>query len=116
VRPYVVSHLNAKLQNWRSAGIYFFQEKSLNLDKMTGLLIKCNSFALSPNLVQQTGRYSPSLLVSCSVLVFQGCRPRWDGRGLLYVGKRKRTRISLQPPFMNNPGPTTFFFRVSQFV
>jgi hypothetical protein len=31
VRPYVVSHLNAKLQNWQRAGIYFFQEKSRNV-------------------------------------------------------------------------------------
>ena len=67
MRPYVVSNLNAKLQNWRSAGIHFFQEKSRNLHRITGLLIKCNSFALSPNLVQQTGPYSPSLLISCSV-------------------------------------------------
>jgi hypothetical protein len=32
-----------------------------------GFLIKCNSFAESPNLVQQTGPYSASLLISCSV-------------------------------------------------
>jgi hypothetical protein len=32
-----------------------------------GSPIKCNSFAESPNLVQQTGPYSPSLLISCSV-------------------------------------------------
>ena len=31
MRPYVVSHLNAKLQNWQWAGIYFFQEKSRNV-------------------------------------------------------------------------------------
>jgi hypothetical protein len=67
VRPYVVSHLNAKLQNWQWAGIYFFQEKSRNVHRIAGLLIKCNSFAESPNLVQQTGPYSPSLLTSCSV-------------------------------------------------
>jgi hypothetical protein len=67
VRPYVVSHLNAKLQNWQWAGIYFFQEKSRNVHRIAGLLIKCNSFAESPNLVQQTGPYSPSLLISCSV-------------------------------------------------
>jgi hypothetical protein len=67
VRPYVVSHLNAKLQNWRSPGIYFSQEKFRNLRRSADLLIKCNSFAVSPNLVQQTGLYSPSLLISCSV-------------------------------------------------
>jgi hypothetical protein len=67
VRPYVVSHLNAKLQNWQWAGIYFFQEKSRNVHRIAGLLIKCNLFAESPNLVQQTGPYSPSLLISCSV-------------------------------------------------
>ena len=48
-------------------GDYFFQEKSRNLHRITGLLIKRNSFALSPNLAQQTGPYSPSLLISCSV-------------------------------------------------
>jgi hypothetical protein len=53
VRPYVVSHLNAKLQNWQWAGIYFFQEKSRNVHRIAGLLIKCNSFAESPNLVQR---------------------------------------------------------------
>jgi hypothetical protein len=67
VRPHVVSHLNAKLQNWRSAGIYFVQEKSRNLHRIAGLLIKCNAFALSPNLVQQTGPCSPSLPILCSV-------------------------------------------------
>ena len=67
MRPYVVSHLNAKLQNWQWAGIYFFQEKYRNVHRIAGLLIKCNSFAESPNLVQQTGPYSPSLLISCSV-------------------------------------------------
>ena len=67
MRPYVVSHLNAKLQNWQWAEIYFFQEKSRNVHRIAGLLIKCNSFAESPNLVQQTGPYSPSLLISCSV-------------------------------------------------
>jgi hypothetical protein len=67
VRRYVVSHLNAKLQNWQWAWIYFFQEKSRNVHRIAGLPIKCNSFAESPNLVQQTGPYSPSLLISCSV-------------------------------------------------
>ena len=43
------------------------RRKPRNLHRTTGLLIKCNSFALSPNLVQQTGPYSPSLLISCSV-------------------------------------------------
>ena len=72
MRPYVVSHLNAKLQNWQWAGIYFFQEKSRNVHRIAGLLIECNSFAESPNLVQQTGPYSPSLLISCSVTVEAG--------------------------------------------
>jgi hypothetical protein len=39
VRPYVVSHLNAKLQNWQWAGIYFFQEKYRNVHRIAGLLI-----------------------------------------------------------------------------
>ena len=42
MRPYVVSHLNAKLQNWQWAGIYFFQEKSRNVHIIAGLPIKCN--------------------------------------------------------------------------
>jgi hypothetical protein len=70
VRPHVVSHLNAKLLNWQWVGIYFFQEKSRNVHRIAGLLIKCNLFAESPNLVQQTGPYSPSLLISCSVTAF----------------------------------------------
>ena len=76
MRPYVVSHLNAKLQNWQWAGIYFFQEKSRNVHRIAGLLIKCNSFAESPNLVQQTGPYSPSLLISCSVTLAE--IDRWE--------------------------------------
>ena len=67
MRPYVVSHLNAKATQLAMGGIYFFQEKSRNVHRIAGLLIKCNSFAESPNLVQQTGPYSPSLLISCSV-------------------------------------------------
>ena len=68
----MVSHLNAKPQNWQWAGIYFFQEKYRNVHRIAGLLIKCNSFAESPNLVQQTGPYSPSLLISCSVTPSDG--------------------------------------------
>jgi hypothetical protein len=70
VRPYVVSHLNAKRHNWQWAGfnrrlrasvrslpfkckatqlamggIYFFHEKSCNVHGIVGLLIKCNWFA-----------------------------------------------------------------------
>jgi hypothetical protein len=67
VRPYVVYHLNAKATQLALGGIYFFQEKSRNVHKIAGLLIKCNSLAESPNLVQQTGLYSPSFLISCSV-------------------------------------------------
>jgi hypothetical protein len=51
--------------------------ESRNLHWIAGLLIKCNSFAESPNLVQQTGPYSPSLLISCSVTdgaPFSPCR------------------------------------------
>jgi len=81
VRPYVVSHLNAKLQNWQWAGIYFFQEKYRNVHRIAGLLIKCNSFAESPNLVQQTGPYSPSLLISCSVTVIEITRQVEAARG-----------------------------------
>jgi hypothetical protein len=77
VHPYVVSHLNAKLQNWQWPGIYFFQEKSRNVHRIAGLLIRCNSFAESSNLVQQTGPYSPSLLISCSVTTeMGGCQRR----------------------------------------
>jgi hypothetical protein len=39
VRPYVVSHLNAKLQNWQWAGIYFFQKKYRNVHRIAGLPI-----------------------------------------------------------------------------
>ena len=81
MRPYVVSHLNAKLQNWQWAGIYFFQEKYRNVHRIAGLLIKCNSFAESPNLVQQTGPYSPSLLISCSVTVIEITRQVEAARG-----------------------------------
>ena len=31
------------------AGIYFFQEKSRNVHIIAGLLIKCSSYAESPN-------------------------------------------------------------------
>jgi hypothetical protein len=48
-------------------GIYFFQGKPGNVHRIGRRLIKCNSFAESPNLVQQTGLYSPSLLISRSV-------------------------------------------------
>jgi hypothetical protein len=67
VRPYVVSHLNAKSDTVGIGRIYFFKEKSRNVHRIAGLLNKCNSFAESPNLVQETGLYSPSLLFSCSV-------------------------------------------------
>ncbi len=67
MRPYVVSHLNAKLQNWRSAGIYFSQENSRNLHRSAGLLIKCNSFAEYPKFSATNRSYSPSLLISRSV-------------------------------------------------
>jgi hypothetical protein len=67
VRPYVVSHLNAKANTIALGGIYFFQVKSGNVHRIGRLLIKCNSFAESPHLVQQTGLYSRSLLISCSV-------------------------------------------------
>ena len=66
VRSYEVSHLNAKATQL-VGGIYFFQGKSRNVHRIGRLLIKCNSFAESPNLVQQTGLYSPSLLISCSM-------------------------------------------------
>jgi hypothetical protein len=83
VRLYVVSHFNAKLQNWQWAGIYFFQEKSRNVYRIVGLLIKCNSFAESPNLVQQTVPHSPSLLISCSVT---------PGNGSLNSGGQRQHR------------------------
>ena len=67
MRPCVVSHLNAKATQLALGGIYFFQGKSRNIHRIGRLLIKCNWFAESPNLVQQTGLYSPSLLISCSV-------------------------------------------------
>ena len=41
--------------------------KSGNVHRIGCLLIKCTLFAESPHLVQQTGLYSPSLLISCSV-------------------------------------------------
>jgi hypothetical protein len=56
-------------------GIYFFQGRSGNVHRIGRLLIKCNSFAESPNLVQQTGLYSPSLLISCSVTAVRTRRP-----------------------------------------
>jgi hypothetical protein len=56
-----------KRHNCTVGGIYFFQGKSGNVHRIGRLLVKCNSFAQSPNLVQQTGLYSPSLLISCSV-------------------------------------------------
>ena len=42
MHPYVVSHLNAKLQKWQWPGIYFFQEKSRNVHRIAGLLISCS--------------------------------------------------------------------------
>jgi hypothetical protein len=48
-------------------GDLLLREKSRNVRRIAGLLIKCNSVAESPNLVQQTGPYSASLLISCSV-------------------------------------------------
>jgi hypothetical protein len=96
VRPYVVSHLNAKLQNWQWAGIYFFQEKSRNVHRIAGLLIKCNSFAESPNLVQQTGPYSPSLLISCSVTVIEITRQVEAARGVIAEFVPKRTLSSIE--------------------
>ena len=69
MRPYVVSHLNAKATQLATGGDVLLREKSRNVHRIAGLLIKCNSFAESPNLVQQTGPYSPSLLISCSVTV-----------------------------------------------
>ena len=67
MRPYVVSHLNAKATQLATGGDLLLREKSRNVHRIAGLLIKCNSFAESLNLVQQTGPYSPSLLISCSV-------------------------------------------------
>jgi hypothetical protein len=67
VRPHVVSHLNAKATQLALGRIDLFQEKSRNLNIFAGLLISCIRCAESPNLVQQTGLYSPSLLISCSV-------------------------------------------------
>jgi hypothetical protein len=49
VRPCVVSHLNAKATQFAIAGIYFFQEKSRNVNMIEGLLIRCNALAESPN-------------------------------------------------------------------
>jgi hypothetical protein len=63
VPPHVVSHLKAKLQNWQWEEIYFFGEKSCNVHWIVGLLIKCNSFAESPDLVQQTGPNSARDLI-----------------------------------------------------
>jgi len=49
VRPCVVSYSNTKRHNSQWAEIYFFQEKSRNLNMIAALLIKCNSCAESPN-------------------------------------------------------------------
>jgi hypothetical protein len=73
VRPYVVSHLNAKATQLAMGGDLLLREKSRNVHRIAGLLIKCNSFAESPNLVQQTGPSSASLLISCSVTLQIGC-------------------------------------------
>jgi hypothetical protein len=48
-------------------GIYFFQEKSRNVNVIAGLLFKCNSRAESPNYVQHTRPFLHSRLISCSV-------------------------------------------------
>ena len=42
MRPHVGSHLNAKVQNWQWAGIYFFQEKLRHVQRIAGLLISYN--------------------------------------------------------------------------
>ena len=66
MRPYVVSHLNAIATQLHWAE-FTSSRGNLAMYRIGRLLIKCNSFAESPNLVQQTGLYSPSLLISCSV-------------------------------------------------
>jgi len=101
VRPYVVSHLNAKLQNWQWAGIYFFQGKSRNVHRIAGLLIKCNSFAESPNLVQETGLYSPSLLISCSVTIGIRCE---SARGPVAFSPRENAPSDQLAPDGRLPG------------
>ena len=60
MRPYVVSHLNAKATQLATGGDLLLREKSRNVHSIGRLLIKCNSFAESPNLVQHTGPYSAS--------------------------------------------------------
>jgi len=48
VRPYVVSHLNAKATQLATGGDLLLREKSRNVHRIAGLLIKCNSVAESP--------------------------------------------------------------------
>ena len=83
MRPYVVSHLNAKATRLAPGGICLFQGKSRNVHWIGRLPIKCNSFAESPNLVQQTGQYSPSLLIACSVtlMVIEAIAAKYAGSG-----------------------------------
>jgi hypothetical protein len=43
VHVYVVSHLNAEATQLAMGGIYFFEERSRNVNMIAGLLFKCNS-------------------------------------------------------------------------
>ena len=43
VHPHVVSHLNAKATQLAMGGIYFFEERSRNVNMIAGLLFKYNS-------------------------------------------------------------------------
>ena len=43
MRTRVVSHLNAEATQSAMGGIYFFIEKSRNVNMIAGLLFKCNS-------------------------------------------------------------------------
>ena len=81
MRPYVVSHLNAKATQMATGVDLLLPGQISQVHRIAGLLIKCNSFAESPNLVQQTGPYSPSLLISCSVTVgvFDSALPGFPG-------------------------------------
>jgi hypothetical protein len=65
----MVSHLNAKATQLHWAEFTSSMGNLAMLHRNGRLLIKCNSFAESPNLVQQTGLYPPSLLISCSVTI-----------------------------------------------
>jgi hypothetical protein len=42
VRPYVVSHLNAKATQLATGGDLLLREKSRNVHRIAGLLIKCS--------------------------------------------------------------------------